>query len=234
MAMPDHDEAYVMDLTALLKALRATRQDAAQVVEQLGEHLHAVRDLDGRAAHTLTQAVQRATASLQQEQARTIAQIGAEAQRQQAALTQQLQQVVAQAARVRRWLPWKVAALLLGATLLVNVGATAWWWGQRAERCRRCVPRSSLRLGSPTIWLPPSIPSSRKPSSTSWRRSTQRPGLRLSAHGNADHDWSSSMHTGQCWCALPVDVSRENGYGQGKHPLREDTLMHVTIELPDE
>ena len=147
MAMTDHDEAYVMDLTALLKALRATRQDAAQVVEQLGEHLHAVRDLDGRAAHTLTQAVQRATASLQQEQARTIAQIGAEAQRQQAALTQQLQQVVAQAARVRRWLPWKVAALLLGATLLVNVGATAWWWGQQAAAVQALRAQKQLAVG---------------------------------------------------------------------------------------
>jgi len=35
MAMPEHDDAYVMDLVALLKALRETRQEAAQVVQQL-------------------------------------------------------------------------------------------------------------------------------------------------------------------------------------------------------
>ena len=44
--------------------------------------------------------------------------------------------MVDQAARVQRWLPWKVALLLLGATLLVNVGGAAWWWGQLATERR--------------------------------------------------------------------------------------------------
>ena len=165
-----------MDLTALLKALRETRR-AAQVVEQLGEHLHAVRDLDGRAAHTLTQAVQRATASLQQAQARTIAQIGAEAQRQQAALTQQLQQVVAQAARVRRWLPWKVAALLLGATLLVNVGATAWWWGRRAKCAGAACPEAACGWAHQLSGYHPLSPALENPAARRWRRSTQQAGF---------------------------------------------------------
>ena len=73
MAMPEHDDAYVMDLVALLKALRETRQEAAQVVQQ--------------------------------------------------------------AARVQRWLPWKVILLLLGATLLVNAGVATWWgWQLATER----------------------------------------------------------------------------------------------------
>src|SRR5216683_8431262 len=133
MAITERDETYVMDLTVLLKALREARQDAAQVVQQLQERLQACRDLDTRAATTLTQAVQRATASLQQEQERTIERIGAEARRQQEALTQHFQRVVDQAAQVRRWLPWKVALLLLGGTLLVNAAGAVWWAWHPAE-----------------------------------------------------------------------------------------------------
>ena len=128
MAITERDETYVMDLTVLLKALREARQDAAQVVQQLQERLQACRDLDTRAATTLTQAVQRATASLQQEQERTIARVSGEASRYHEGLTQQLQRMVEQAARVRWWLPWKVALLLLGATLLVNAAGAIWWW----------------------------------------------------------------------------------------------------------
>ena len=130
MAITEQDHTYLMDLAAMLKALREAREEAAQVVQQLREQMQACRDLDARAAHTLTQAVQRATTTLQQEQARTSERMGAETRRQQEALTQQWQQVVRQAARVQRWLPWKVALLLLGATLMVNAGGTAWWWWQ--------------------------------------------------------------------------------------------------------
>ena len=123
MAITEQEHTFVMDLAALLKAFRETRDGAAQVVQHLTERQEACRDLDTKAATALTQAVQRATASLQQEQARTIERIGAETRRQQEALMQQWQQVVMQAARVQRWLPWKVALLLLGGTLLVNAGA---------------------------------------------------------------------------------------------------------------
>ena len=132
MAITEQDHTYLMDLAAVLKALREARGEAAQVVQQLREQMQACRDLDARAAHTLTQAVQRATTTLQQEQARTIERMSAETRRQQEALTQQWQQVVRQAARVTRWLPWKVGLLLVGATLLVNAGGAAWWWGRLA------------------------------------------------------------------------------------------------------
>ena len=79
MASTEQDDAYLMDLTVLLKALRETRQEAAQVVQQLREQVQACRDLDARAATTLSQAVQRATTALQQEQARTVEHVGAEA-----------------------------------------------------------------------------------------------------------------------------------------------------------
>jgi len=128
MAMPEQDNAYLMDLTALLKAFRETRQEAAQVVQQLLKSLQACRDVDTRTAEAIAQAVQRATTVLQQAHERALQQVYAEAQRQQATLTQQWQQVVERAASVQRWLPWKVALLLLGGTLLVNAGGAAWWW----------------------------------------------------------------------------------------------------------
>jgi len=135
MAITEQDHTYLMDLAAVLKALREARDEAAQVVQQLREQMQACRDLDARAATTLTEAVQRATTTLQQEQARTSERIGAETRRQQEALLQQWQQVVRQAARVQRWLPWKVALLLLGGTLLVNAGGAAWWgWQLATER----------------------------------------------------------------------------------------------------
>ena len=135
MAITERDETYLMDLTVLLKALREARGEAAQVVQQLREGVQALRDIDARAAHTLTEAVQRATTTLQQEQARTSERMGAETRRQQEALMQQWQMVVQQAARVQRWLPWKVALLLLGGTLLVHAGVTAWWgWQLATER----------------------------------------------------------------------------------------------------
>jgi hypothetical protein len=135
MARTEQDDAYLMDLTVLLKALRETRQEAAQVVQQLQEQVQACRDLDARAATTLTQAVQRATTALQQEQARTVEHVGAELRRQHEGLLQRWQRVVDQAARVQRWLPWKFALLLLGGTLLVNAGGIAWWgWQLATER----------------------------------------------------------------------------------------------------
>ena len=146
MAMTDHDDAYVMDLTALLKALRETRHEAAQVGQQLMRHLQACRDLDARTAEAVTQAVQRATAALQQEHEHTLAAVHATAQREQAALTQKLQQVVEQAAQVRRWLPWKVALLLLAGTLVVNAGGAAWWWRHLATE--RQELRQTVSLAS--------------------------------------------------------------------------------------
>ena len=135
MAITEQDHTYLMDLAAVLKALREAREEAAQVVQQLQAQAQACRDLDARAATTLTEAVQRATTTLQQEQARTSERMGAETRRQQEALTQQWQQVVMQAARVQRWLPWKVALLLLVGTLLVNAGGIAWWgWQLATER----------------------------------------------------------------------------------------------------
>jgi hypothetical protein len=135
MAITERDETYLMDLTVLLKALRETRQEAAQVVQQLREQAQACRDLDARAATTLSQAVQRATTTLQQEQARTVEHVGAELRRQHEGLLQRWQRVVDQAARVQRWLPWKVTLLLLGGTLLVHTGVTArWGWQLATER----------------------------------------------------------------------------------------------------
>jgi hypothetical protein len=135
MAIPEPDYTLVMDLAALLKAFREVRDGAAQVVEQLTARLEACRDLDTKATTALTQAVQQATTTLQQEQARTSERMGAEMRRQHETLMPQWQQVVQQAARVRRWLPWKVALLLLGGTLLVNAGGAAWWgWRLAAER----------------------------------------------------------------------------------------------------
>ncbi len=107
----------------------------------------ACRDLDTKAAQALTQAVQRATASLQQEQERTIERIGAEARRQQEALTQHFQRVVDQAAQVRRWLPWKVALLLLGGTLLVNAAGAVWWAWHQAEDLQGLRTHKQLAVG---------------------------------------------------------------------------------------
>ena len=99
-------DTYVMDLAVLLKALRDTQQSAAQVTQQLQatqqaagqvgqqlqQRLRAVRDLDGQTATALTQAVQQATATLQQEQARMIAQSSAELRGQHKVLCQQWQE----------------------------------------------------------------------------------------------------------------------------------------------
>jgi hypothetical protein len=52
--------------------------------------------------------------------------------------------VVAQGAQVQRWLPWKVALLLLGGTLLVNAGGATWWWGQLAAERRELRQATSL------------------------------------------------------------------------------------------
>ena len=140
MSSPDPTQMFVMDLAALLKAFREVRDGAAQVVEQLTARLEACRDLDTKAATALTQAVQQATTTLQQAQVRTSERLEAETRRQQEALLQQWQQVVQQAARVQRWLPWKVALLLLVGTLLVNAGGLAWWGlscGPREHERRR-------------------------------------------------------------------------------------------------
>jgi len=144
MPSPDPNQTFVMDLAALLKAFREVRDGAAQVVEQLTARLEACRDLDTKAATALTQAVQQATTTLQQEQVRTSERLGAETRRQQEALRQQWQQVVQQAARVQRWLPWKVALLLLVGTLLANAGAIAWWGWQLATERRELRQATAL------------------------------------------------------------------------------------------
>ena len=144
MPSPDPNQTFVMDLAALLKAFREVRDGAAQVVEQLTARLEACRDLDTKAATALTQAVQQATTTLQQAQARTSERIGAETRRQQEALLQQWQQGVRQAARVQRWLPWKVALLLLVGTLLANAGAIAWWGWQLATERRELRQATAL------------------------------------------------------------------------------------------
>ena len=133
-----------MDLTVWLKALRKARDETARVVQQLRTQVQACRDLDARAATTLTEVVQRATTTLQQEHARTSERLGAETQHQQEALLQQWQQVVRQAARVQRWLPWKVALLLLVGTLLANAGAIAWWGWQLATERRELRQATAL------------------------------------------------------------------------------------------
>ena len=140
MPSPDPNQTFVMDLAALLKAFREVRDGAAQVVEQLTARLEACRDLDTKAATALTQAVQQATTTLQQEQARTSERLGAETRRQQEALMQRWQQVV----RVQRWLPWKVALLLLVGTLLVNAGGLAWWGWQLATERRELRQATAL------------------------------------------------------------------------------------------
>jgi hypothetical protein len=144
MASTEQDDAYLMDLTVLLKALRETRQEAAQVVQQLREQVQACRDLDARAATTLSQAVQRATTALHQEQARTVKHVGAELRRQHEGLLQRWQWVVDQAAQVRRWLPWKVVLLLLVGTLLMNAGGIAWWGWQLATERRALHQATAL------------------------------------------------------------------------------------------
>jgi len=144
MAITEQDQTYLMDLAAVLKALREARDEAVQVGQQLQEQAQACRDLDARAATTLTQAVQRATAALQQEQARTIAQVGAEARRQHEDLIKHWQRVVDQATQVRRWLPWKVGLLLLVGTLLVHAGGAAWWGGRLATERRELRQATAL------------------------------------------------------------------------------------------
>jgi hypothetical protein len=59
MASTEQDDAYLMDLTVLLKALRETRQEAAQVVQQLREQVQACRALDARTAITLSASFQK-------------------------------------------------------------------------------------------------------------------------------------------------------------------------------
>src|SRR6266852_3330237 len=164
MAITERDETYLMDLTVLLKALRETRQEATQVVQQLREQVEVCRALDARAATTLTQAVQQATASLQQAQERTQAQVAEGLQRAQTPLLHQWQQVVAQAARGQRWLPWKVG-LLLGATLLVHAGGAAWWWGRLAterQEVRQAVSLASELNGYLRETLYAQLPAARK------------------------------------------------------------------------
>ena len=55
-----------------------------------------------------------------------------------------LTQAVQQAARVQRWLPWKIMLLLLGATLLVNAGGLAWWGWQLATERRELRQATAL------------------------------------------------------------------------------------------
>jgi hypothetical protein len=55
--------------------------------------------------------------------------------------------VVRQAARVQQWLPWKVALLLLGGTLLVNAAIAAWWGWQLATERRAQHQATALAAG---------------------------------------------------------------------------------------
>jgi hypothetical protein len=69
-----------------------------------------------------------------------------------ASIGKDLQRIVEQAAQVRRWLPWKVAALLLGATLLVHAGGTVWWGWQRATE-RRAQRQATSLAADPDRYL---------------------------------------------------------------------------------
>jgi hypothetical protein len=137
-----------MDFAALLKAFRMIQEDAVQVAQQLQERLHACQTLETHLTTTLPQALQQATASLQQAQERTQAQVAEEMQRAHTPLMQQWQQVVAQAAQVQRWLPWKVGLLLVMATLLVNVTGTYLWGRQQvaALQASQGMQRLAQRL----------------------------------------------------------------------------------------
>jgi hypothetical protein len=48
MARTEQDDAYLMDLTVLLKALRETRQEATQVVQQLREQVGVAGVIEGK------------------------------------------------------------------------------------------------------------------------------------------------------------------------------------------
>jgi hypothetical protein len=132
MATPAPDQAALMDFAALLKAFRVTREEAAQVAQQLQERLQACQALESGLTTTLPQALQQASASLQQAEAQTLAELADAMQHAHAPLMHQWQQVVAHAVQVQRWLPWKVGLLLVGATLLVNVTGTYVWGRQQA------------------------------------------------------------------------------------------------------
>jgi hypothetical protein len=152
------DGAYVMDLALLLKALRETQQGATQVVQQLhtaeqtaaqvgqqfSQRLQTLQAFESHLATAMTKAVQQATAALKQEQARTVEQVGAEIHRQHEGLLQAWEHVVDHAVHLRQWLPWKVALLLLGGTLLVNAGAAAWWGWQLATERREARQATAL------------------------------------------------------------------------------------------
>ena len=75
------------------------------------------------------------------------------------------QEVVSQAARVQRWLPWKVGLLLVGVTLLVNAGGAAWWWGRLAterQEVRQAVSLASELNGYLRETLYAQLPAARK------------------------------------------------------------------------
>lgn len=137
----------VLDVAVLLKALRGARQDAAEVVTQLTDQLQVYRDLDARAAQTLTEAAQRAATTLLQAQTQAAAQLGPLLQQQHAPLLATWQQVVAQATHAQRWLPWQIAVLLLSVTLLVNGGVTFWWQHRQAAERHTLQQAQRLAVG---------------------------------------------------------------------------------------
>lgn len=126
MEIPGRGALSGDDLRARLRIFRAARQDAAMLLQQATEHLHAGRVRTAQAAPTLADAGTQTLQRLQAAHAQRLTQLAAEAQRQQAALLQQYQQTVAQAAAMRRWLPPTWAAWVLGGLLLLNVGVLAW------------------------------------------------------------------------------------------------------------
>jgi exonuclease VII large subunit len=139
MAVRHEDEEYLLDLAAILKALRAASQEAADVGEGLRQHLQAVQGLDTRLATAVTQAVTQA-------QAQVTAALTAEAQRQQAALSQQGRLLWEGAERLRRGLTWRVSAVLLAGLLGVNGGWLLWWGSQQAAE-RRTQQRYERLVG---------------------------------------------------------------------------------------
>lgn len=124
MAVRAEDEAYLLDLGAVVLALRGLCQEAVEAGEALAAQVRAAQDLDSRTAAAVTQAVARA-------EGQALSRLTTETARVQEGLQGQVQRLEA-VARQQRWLPWRVGAVLLGVTLLVNAGVTLWWGSRPA------------------------------------------------------------------------------------------------------
>ena len=138
MAVRAEDEAYLLDLGAVVLALRGLCQEAVEAGEALAAHVRAAQDLDGRAAAAVTEAVARA-------EGQALARLTAETARVQEGLLRQVQRLEA-VARQQRGLPWRVGAVLLLATVLVN-GVGLVWWG-RQQAAERQALQGSVRLAA--------------------------------------------------------------------------------------